>query len=272
MAAKQSPPIFEILFEGSDVYPEKIPVAALGSALSAVQRLAEREPAVEDDEVQEDLQEVDEDRSLRLVAVKRGSAVFRISGPAGQEVVDRLRAVGRFIANPEKEGESDYMLAPVERLSATARGLKCKIVLREPGRDGGVLARIEPETYQSISQTLLIEGETSFVGRIQRVGGATEMKCGLRVGFQNRMMFCKVASKNVARKIGERLYEDVVVHGRASWLKTSWRIFSFVVMGISQPKQGSLTGAFEELRKAGGDKWDHVADPAAYLEEVTGER
>ena len=43
-------------------------------------------------------------------------------------------------------------------------------------------------------------------------------------------------------------------------------------MSISQPKQGSLTQAFEELRKAGGDKWGQIPDPEAYLQEVTGER
>ena len=42
--------------------------------------------------------------------------------------------------------------------------------------------------------------------------------------------------------------------------------------GITQPKQGSLTQAFEALRKASGDKWGQIADPEAYLQEVTGER
>ena len=68
-------------------------------------------------------------------------------------------------------GENDYILNPIERLSAIARGLECKIILREPGRDGVVLAIIEPETYELISKSLLVQGETSFVGRIQRVGG-----------------------------------------------------------------------------------------------------
>ena len=85
-------------------------------------------------------------------------------------------------------------------------------------------------------------------------------------------MFCKVSSKEISREMGKRLYEEVVVHGTALWLRASWRIFAFTVTGIAQPKQGSLTQAFEALRKAGGDKWGQIADPEAYLQEVTGER
>jgi hypothetical protein len=180
--------------------------------------------------------------------------------------------VGRFLVSPEDVGENDYILNPIERLSATARALGCRIVLREPGRDGGILASIEPGTYETISKSLLILGETSFVAKIQRVGGATETKCALRVDFQNRLLFCKVSSKEVAREMGKRLYEEVVVSGTASWLKTSWRIFAFAVASISQPAQGTLTEAFEELRKAGGDRWGKIDDPEAYLLEVTGER
>jgi hypothetical protein len=272
MALKRPLPIFEILFDGPGLYPEKIPVATLASTLSAVQRLAEGEPVLEDEEGQEKAGALEDDRSLRLLDVKRGSAVFRMSAPSGQEAVNRIRAVGRFLTAPDEVGENDYILNPIERLSATARALKCRIVLREPGRDGGVLASIEPDTYELISKSLLIHGETSFVGKIQRVGGATEMKCALRVDFQHRLMFCKVSSQEIAREMGKRLYEEVVVHGGASWLRTSWRIFAFTVMSISQPEQGSLAQAFEQLRKAGGDKWGEIADPEAYLQEVTGER
>jgi hypothetical protein len=77
------------------------------------------------------------------------------------------------------------------------------------------------------------------------------MKCSIRVDFQHRLMYCKVASQEVSREMGRLLYDEVVVHGTALWLRTSWRIFAFTVTGISQPKQGSLFQAFEDLRKAG---------------------
>lgn len=36
------------------------------------------------------------------------------------------------------------------------------------------------------------------------------------------------------------------------------------------PVQGSLVEAIEALRNAGGDAWDEIDDPRAFLDEVTG--
>ena len=88
MALKHPLPIFEILFDGPGLYPEKIPVATLASTLSAVQRLAEGEPILEEEEGVEQPETIEDDRSLRLLDIKRGSAVFRISS-----LRDRKRSI-----------------------------------------------------------------------------------------------------------------------------------------------------------------------------------
>jgi hypothetical protein len=84
MALKRPVPIFEILFDGPGLYPEKIPVATLASALSAVQRLAEGEPLLEEEEGPGKPDSLEDDRSLRLPDIKRRSAVFQMSAPSGQ--------------------------------------------------------------------------------------------------------------------------------------------------------------------------------------------
>ena len=112
----------------------KDPGRNVGVHVVCVQRLAEGEPILEEEDGVEKAEVVEDDRSLRLLDIKRGSAVFRLSAPSGQEAVSRIRAVGRFLTKPDDVGENDYILNPMERLSATARSLKCNIVLREPGR------------------------------------------------------------------------------------------------------------------------------------------
>jgi hypothetical protein len=104
------------------------------------------------------------------------------------------------------------------------------------------------------------------------VGGATDKKCGLRVPSQSRMLMCNVASVDVARRLGEKLYQEVAVHGMARWLKTSWRIVAFTIREVYQPKLHSASEAIEALRKAGGKGWDNINDPEAFLKEVSGER
>jgi len=280
MRPKKPPPLFEVLFDGPGIYPEKIPLRSLVTTLSAIQRLAAGSALIEEDEAEEDEAEEDKEReqeeSLRLLDVKRGSAIFQISAPTTSDpkpALERLRLVGDFLENREDDVENiDYALSPIKDLSATARRLNCTITLREPGRDKLILALFEPTSYESISKLLLVEGETSFVGTVQRVGGATGVRCGLRVGFQKRMLICRVPEKDVARTIGKRLYEDVVVHGTANWLKKSWKMISFTIKSVTQPAQGSILEAFDELREAGGKSWDAISDPAAFLKEVAGER
>jgi hypothetical protein len=131
------------------------------------------------------------------------------------------------------------------------------------------LARIEPGTYDRITTSLFIEGDTAITGKVERVGGATDIRCGLRVPFQSRMLFCGVAGTDVARKLGDKLYQIVAVRGTARWLKNSWRIVSFTIRDVYQPVSGSLPEAMDSLREAGGKGWDNIDDPEAYLQEVS---
>ncbi len=275
VASKKPPPVFEVHFEGEGLYPEAIPLRSLSEALRAIQRLVTGgDVAIEDEEVEEeDAEGEDGDDSLRLLEVKRGSAVYKVAGPSPAPTKRNLQIVGRVLEDPQNvEAEHDYMLSPIERLSAVARRLSCSISLREPSKKkdlGEVLARIGPVSYEAISQTMLVKGDTSFNGKVERVGGATGVRCSLRVPFQNRLLYCKVADSEIARLIGQHLYQDVEVFGAAHWLKNSWRIFSFTINGVQkQPVQGSIVGAMQALREAGGKAWDLIEDPEAYLEEI----
>jgi hypothetical protein len=277
MNTDSPPPIFEVIFEGEQLYPEEITLRTLSDALSAIQRLAMGHKSLVVEEGEEDEEEEQEgetkDDSLRLVGIERGSAIYRVAGPPPAPVLIHLRSVGQLLSNPEDvEAQDDYMLSPLEKLSGVARRLACTITMREPGDRGAILARVEPKSYETISKTLLVAGETSLIGRVMRVGGATALRCGLRVPFQQRLLICRVESSAIAREIGERLYQDVVVNGDAVWLKNSWRLYSFTIRGVQQPVQGSIVEAIEALREAGGKDWDAVEDPMSYLDEVNTDR
>ncbi len=267
MTARKPSAVFEALFERRDLHPEQIPIGHLTRVLSAVQRLATGRDEPDDG----DGLRVEETK-IGLLQIRRGSAVYQFSAPVPGIALGHLRETGRVLERPDEIGESDYILNPVEELSAIARSLECAITLKVPGKGGPVLARIGPDSYASVSRRLLISGETTIVGRVERVGGATEQKCGLRIPSQSRMLFCKVASTETARKLGQKLYEEVVAQGTASWLRTSWRIVAFNIQDVYQPEFKSATRALDALRAAGGKAWDDVEDPQAFLDEIAGER
>ncbi len=264
MNRKKPDPTLELVFEGARLHPERIPFNLLARAVSAVQRLGAGDTVgVEDDEM-------GGEGIVRLIGVKRGSAVYRLWSDAPGPLLENVRLTGHVLGDPESIGERDYLLSPLEELSAAARTLGCSVLLRRPDDDHAVLARIGPDSYAAVSRTALVSGDTAFSGRVERVGGATETRCALRVPFRRRLLYCRLETDDVARFLGQRLYEDVVVQGRACWLKGSWRVVSFLVKGASQPQAGSLVEAFEALREAGGDAWDEIADPRSFLEGVGG--
>ena len=259
-------PVFEVLFDGPGIYPEKIPLGALTQTFSAIRRLAAGSDLADEEEDQETAS----GDIIRLLDVVRGSAVFRFVGPSPVAALERLRLAGRVLQKPEEIADNDYVLGPIERLSAAAKRFDCAIVVRQAGHENSILARIEPNSFETISKRLFISGDTSISGRVERVGGATEMRCVLRVPFQDRLLYCRVSSVEVARKLGDRLYQEVTVQGSAQWLKNKWRIVSLTIHDMRPLKSGSINEALEALREAGGKGWDLIDDPDAYLEEVSG--
>jgi len=270
-APKKPPPVFLVAFEGSGVYPEGIPVETLTRTLSAVGRLAHGAEAEEEtEETEEDDSDFTPDASIRLLDVVRGSAVFRFVGPSPDSAITNLREAGKVIEDPQQIGENDYILRPLDRLSTTARRLRCNIIVRKAGANTAVLARIGPKSYEDVSRSIFITGETSITGTVKRVGGTTDMRCAVRVPFQRRLLYCKVQSGDLARRLGEYLYEEVVLQGMVKWIKNTWRVADFTVTNVHQPEQGSIFDALNAFRAAGGDAWDKIHNPAAYLEEANG--
>lgn len=248
-------------FDKAGIYPEAVPLNVLSRALSALQRLALGEEAHGDDDDEESLPP----ESFGLLHVKRGSAIYQIATRFADVAISRLTETGSVIANPESIGERDFILSPLEELSAVSKALACPIVIRRPGRDGEVLATIMPTSFGDVSKGLFVKGETTLFGRVERVGGATSVKCGLRLPNRTRMLHCHVESNDVARDLGQKLYQNVSAKGTAHWMKTNWKVVRFSIRQIRQPKLKPFSEMIDSLRNAGGSDWDHIKDPEAFL-------
>lgn len=266
MPVKKPDAVFEVVFTGSNVYPERIPIGKVADALSAIIRLAGGVSVGAEDE-----EEDEADSSVRLLDITRtSSAVFRFVGPTPAVAIHRLKETGKIISHPENAGENEYILRPVKDLSSIAGTLNCSILLREAGKRHTELARIEADSYERLSRSLLISGDTKISGTVQRVGGATEMRCALRVAFQARLLYCKVETQPVARKLGDSLYQRVLANGSARWFRSSLRIFSFTVKDVSQLKEGTISEHLKALWEAGLNEWEQLDDPDAQLQEIRG--
>jgi hypothetical protein len=228
----------------------------------------DEEPVEELEDAQEEESPLDE-RALYLLDVVAKSATYAVGTHDRDRAIRVLQDTGEAIRNPEGDKWSAEMLYPIRSLSEVAHALGCNIEFRRPGEGrhmGDVIATIGPDTYTRISEAAFITGETSVYGKVVRIGGATALRCGLRVPEQpNRMIICSVANQDLARDLGQYLYQYLVVSGKATWFRRDWRLRRVDITSYEEPKTGSILKALDRIHAAGGDAWDSIEDPAAYL-------
>lgn len=264
MAASQA--TFAVVLSGPTVSPEKVTVRTLSEILSAVQTLVSGRDLDDDEEAETAESEVD---ALSLLDVKRGSAVFPCLARR-PNAVDNLRRVGRFLHAPETTDDDRfaYAIRPAKVLSGIARHLECSIEIREFAGRHRSLATIKSTTYMEVSKSLLVSGPTTVSGTVQRVGGATNMRCALRVPSRDRLLFCDVGSSEVSRKLGERLYQDVVVSGMATWFQRTWTLYTLRITEMRPLRRTRITDAVKSIYEAGGKGWDVVKNVDETIREL----
>jgi len=250
---------------GPDVLPEKIPLRSVSDALSAVQDLASARDPFEETQVAPE-------KSIRLLAVRRASATYQCLARAPKEAIANLVRVAAILASLDDErGNQDGLVAafrPLKSLCDVAGSVGCSVQVRLVGRETKELFCVQKDDYQRISDRLFMTGETTVVGTIERVGGATGMRCLLRVPGRPRLLYCDVEHQDLVRRLGQHLYEQIAATGTATWIHRSWRIHEFKINDFTQPRLGNLVEALEELRNAGLSAWGQVNDPEKYIREL----
>ncbi|MGE3181411.1 MAG: hypothetical protein AB7N71_07265 [Phycisphaerae bacterium] len=265
---------FVVRLVGEGIKPRAVPLRKLTSILNAVQKIVDD---VEDDSwftaEKEPDEPLDPKRTLHLVRVLSGSAVYEVEAPRGATVLQTLQEINRALKSPKDADWTDAAMSSIEELSAVARSLKCNIEFRRPsisGKLGRILTTILPNSFNAVKSSAFIKGETSVYAYLERIGGATKMGCGIRLADQRKMVFCSVAGKEIARELGQHLYKNVLLIGDATWLRKNWRLRTMKITGFQPPKTGSLLESLRQAHGAGGRAWDEIENPVEYLEEIRG--
>lgn len=254
---------FELRLVGPGVTPEVVPLRAVSDALAAIQDLASgRDPY--------ETPKVDPEQGIGLIDVRRGSAVYACYSRAPDIARNNLNRVQALLSDGEGAVQDDAdrvvsILKPIKSLSEVARSLNCELQVRINRRE--LLFSVKSNDYERLSKKLLMDGDSTVYGKIERVGGATEMKCVLRIPDRRQLLYCTVRDREVARQLAQHLYESIVATGKATWIHSSWRIVAFSITGFTQPQMGNTKKAIERLRNAGLSAWDDVPDPEQLISE-----
>lgn len=273
---KKPRPDFVVRLVAPGLRPWAVPVRSLSRVLDAVQRLIEQRDDTDEDSVIDEAERDPpcDERVLKLLDVKESSAIYTVSAPNPKLAIDILQDTGRAIESPRAATWTSATLSSLKELSDTAKALGCVIEFRQPGKGknlGDVIATIQPSTYSSISAYAFISGYTSVFGKIERVGGATEMHCGLRLpDHPRKMVICRVMGEALVRELGQYMYQYVMVSGLATWLRHDRRLKRLEISSFEKPKTGSIRKALHDIHAAGGHMWDQVEDTDALITEMRG--
>lgn len=266
---------FIIRLAGHGIKPWAVPLRVLGRVLAAVQRLVDqRDDLADTDESEEQLERLqvdEENRTLKLLKVTAQSAGYAVSSTNRQTTLSILRDTGRGIEKPSLTNWQPSAISSIDDLSQIAKQLGCVIEFREitKGKShGDVIAIIRPETSAEIRSRAFVHGHTSVVGKLERVGGATAMRCGIHVQDRPRMLFCNVANTDLVRELGKHIYADVVLTGEAVWYRFNNQLKSLTVSAFSPVKTESFSEIAKQINLAGGSAWDTIPDPTAFIREM----
>jgi len=267
MAKKHKPETtFIVRFVGEGLSPDRIPFRAVSEALSAIQDLASgRDPF--------ETQQVPPDKTIGLVDVQSGSAKYLCVARAPDEAVHNLNRFGHLltsIGNKRSRPDNEQLVAaikPIKALSEIAKQFDCKLEVSLATAPREPIFAIEKNDYRRIAGRLFMKGLTTISGTIQRVGGATGMRCLMRIANRRKLLFCDVKAKpgietkELVRKLGQHLYEEVSATGEAVWIHRTWYIYKFTIHDFGQPRLGDPFELIESLRDSGLNAWDDVDDP-----------
>lgn len=255
---------FEIRFIGSNVSPESVPIHVVSEALSAIQDIAAGRDSFGDVNTS-----VPKDRGINLIDVKRGSAVYSIHAHQPEAAVKNIVGLGTCLLDLESNVESLISsINPIEKLSRVARNIGCVVKVTKYGDKKTPMLEIGEDVYSSISKKMFASGDATIIGKIVRVGGATEPRCLLRMGNRRSLLYCDVDTKNLLQELGQYLYEKVAIKGQAVWVNSNWHIHKFRITSFSKPQIGSANETISALREAGLKAWDNVDNPRAFFEEM----
>lgn len=271
-AAKKPEVAFVIRLVGKGIKPWAVPLRALATVLECVQKLVEQKDEADEDPTLASRDEFDQAGAvLHLLNIKSSSAAYGVAAPDRLGAVTVLTRFGSALVKPRDEDWLDSTLSSVRDISKVARSLGCEIEFRKPGkpRFGDVIARITPTTSADIEESAFVFGHTSVYARIERIGGATKMGCGIRLPRSPRkMIHCEIGSEELVRDLGQYLYQHVSLHGHATWLRHNMTLKSMRIDSYDPPKTGSFETMLRQTHKVGGHAWDHIDDPQDYISKM----
>jgi hypothetical protein len=209
-----------------------------------------------------------------LKNVEVGSYILIFQAPADSPIPNLLQTLKDILENKALSYLSEKSLDALKRLRNISRELGSPIEFwQRQGEDLLSLGRVSPTLHLDL-KPIWIRGRTSLQGYLIRVGGEDPPRATLRLA-NGQPFTCQISRKahpRLSKKLGERLYSQVILEGIASWHPKDFHLHHFLVEALSSYNQpDSLFQALDALQAIGGTYWEAATDFEANLALMRGQ-
>ena len=251
--------LIEIRLTGNEILPSNVRAGDIADILIAVESMIESVVARDNPGLEK------ESVLVGLVNISAGSVRLQFSSQSPETVLPAYEEIADALSTDNYRGIPSSSINSLQKLSEYSRKQKCKIEFIARNGNERKLTEITPET--EIKRTPLLKGETVLYGQIIRVGGRTP-KAMLET-IDGKTIFCDV-DRDIARKLGNKLYLSVALYGLAQWDSETLLIEKFSIKELRDYESRPITESISQLANLTRKYYADVTDVDEYIAAIRG--
>lgn len=250
---------FELKLQGKDLVPSELSIHELTDLLLAVERAVVK-TAIHNE------RGLDEDEAIvSLVGIAEGSTSLRFASALPATLTAFLQ-IGTAISTRSYTNLPSPAIEALREIYRYSEERQAVIgFYAYDNSHSRQLAEIRPDVDLNLPLVDIVRGNTVVHGKLTRVGG-NPPKARLKL-LNGEAISCFV-SEQLAKRIGNRLYEVIGLAGEAKWDAGDYSLLSFKANDITLYEESTLQQAVKELRESAGAAWQDVPDVNAFIDEL----
>jgi len=249
--------LIEVNFSGEGIKPDSVKASDIADILKAVENMVESQ-------VFRDHPEIDKEQVIiGFVNIKSESIGLQFVSPIQNIVFPIFRSIGEAIETNDYKGLPTTSIDALDTIISFSRKKQCIAEFVTSNEHREVLATITPET--TLERRARLSGETIVYGQVVRVGGREPRAMVELVNGQT--VFCDT-NKDIAQKLGSRLYTVVGLLGMARWDAESLKLEQFTIEDVTTYEELPLEDVMNQLAKAVGIYYSDVTDVKKYISNI----
>ncbi len=249
----------EIVFEGSNIQPDRVRAHDLAEVLKATEALVLSSVARERPDLKDNI-------IIALDSVQLGSVNLSFASSLPEVTTPLFLEIGHAVSSQEYDYLTGAARESLKQFTAFNRKYGCETVFRTRSQDGiHVLASIK--TDLDIPPTPRVYGETTIYGQLVSAGGK-EPNVHLQA-LDGSEVIC-AGTQEIVKQLAERLYMWVGVSGTARWDVETLKISDFRITEILPYEDTPITEAIDALAAIAGPYFDEV-DVNEFVHDIRGD-